>query len=208
VPTINSSLGSKKFQGGMREFVVNEEDGSEEGVYPEQQSQMPPQPQYQQVAVPTQQQFVQRGEARRQASLDNSKISEAAKRRIETLCGMSRLLKEVEIGENIFVLRSLKTKENRDILTASLKYDGTIEFSFELRKQALARSLVSVAGVDIDSFLGTSEFTAKLEFIDELDEAVSDRLYNEYLNINKEIKDKYSFKTDQEARETVEDIKK
>jgi hypothetical protein len=28
------------------------------------------------------------------------------------------------------------------------------------------------------------------------------------LNVNKEIKDKYSFKTDQEARETVEDIKK
>lgn len=191
----------------MREFVVNEE-GANEEFYPEAQMPNDFQPQYQQVPVPTRQQFAQRGEAKKQSSLENSKISEAAKRRIEALCGMSQLTKEVAVGENIFVLRSLKTKENREIINAALKYDGTVEFSFEIRKQALARSLVSVAGVDLEAFLGTTDFSAKLDFIDELDDAISDRLYNEYLAINKEIKDKYAIKTEQDAKEVIEDLKK
>jgi hypothetical protein len=202
VPTINSPLGSKSYQGGMKEFVVPDE------AEPEMYSQ-PAMPQVNYQTPPGQQpQFVSRSEIKRSVLNDNSRISEAGRKRIEMLCGMSQVFKEIELGENLFVLRSLKSKENREALTASLKYDGTIEFSFELRKQILVRSLVSVAGVDVDSFLGTTEFSAKLDFIDELDDAVSDRLYNEYLALNNEIKKKYALKNDQDVKEVVEDIKK
>ena len=215
MPTINSPLGSKKFQSNMREFVVDEEDGSQNPyAHPEhfEAPHMPPmasQNSFQQppMQMPPQPQFVNRNEIRRNVGSDN-KISEAAKKRIEMLCGMSQINREVMIGENSFGLRTLKSKESRDALAASLKYDGTIEFSFEIRKQILARSLFSVAGIDVESFLGSYEFEAKLNFLDELDDAVTERLYAEYIDLNKEIKDKYSLKSEQDIKGVIEEVKK
>jgi hypothetical protein len=216
VPTINSPLGSKKFQSNMREFVVDEEEGGGQHFHdhPEhfEAPYMPPmasQNSFQQppMQMPPQPQFINRNEIRRNVGSDN-KISEAAKKRVEMLCGMSQINREVTIGENSFILRSLKSKESRDALTSSLKYDGTIEFSFEIRKQILARSLFSVSGIDVESFLGTYDFEAKLNFIDELDDAVAERLYAEYVDLNKEIKDKYSFKSEQDIKGVIEEVKK
>jgi hypothetical protein len=213
VPTINSPLGSKKVAGGMREFVVDEEEANPQYQHqnmhyhqPSDYVDAPPShPQFQQPPPP---QAIHRSEIKRVSPTDNSKISEAGRKRIELLCGMTQLVRQVTIGENVFELRTLKTKENREVITSSLKFDGTIEFSFELRKQVLARSLVSVAGIDIESFVGSFDFNAKLDFVDELDDTICERLYSEYLDLNKETKEKFGFKTDAELSQVGEEIKK
>lgn len=206
--TITSSLGNKSFQPGLKEYVVPDESIPEEEIvnpYAKNQVNIQSQPQMQLDRDAIRESLELERRAKMQAE---AKVSPAAKKRIEMLCGMSMLTREVDIDNNIFTLRTLKSKENRQALVDAVKYDGTIEFSFELRKQILARSIEKIAGVEIDAFLGSFDFKAKLEFIDELDEAVLDKLYNEYLSLNKEIKDKYSAKNEVEVKEVIEDIKK
>lgn len=195
--TINSPLGTKTYATGvMREYVVPDETENMEVVnpYARQQMGMPVDPIRQSLE-----------EERR---VKDNRLAPAARKRIEMLCGMSSLTREVNIDQNIFVLKSLRAKDNRQTLLDAMKYDGTVEFSFELRRQVLARSLLQIAGSDVEAFLGTSDFKARLEFLDELDEAVLDRLYNEYLILSKEIKDKYSLVKEEEVKEAIEDIKK
>lgn len=211
MPTINSPITNKNYQqnAGMREFVIP--DGSDEmdhhQHYPEEhmhQASPMQAPQY-----PAQQNIpLQSVMQNRKSAEKNNKISDAGRKRIEILCGMSSLTKEVDIEGNIFVLRSLKSKESRDCLVSSLKYDGTIEFTFELRKQILARSIATVSGIDLADFVGSYDFEAKLQFIDELDDLIIDKLYAQYLSLNKQIKDKYGLSDQNVVKEVVEDIKK
>ena len=173
----------------MREFVVDEQgEDMEQGDYQHQQ--------YHQT-IPN-----------RNFEREPQKTAESSRKRVEILCGMTQLSKNIEVGENSFVIKSLKTRDNREALLAAVKFDGTVEFPFELKKQILARSLTSVSGIDIEMFLGNNSFKSRLDFIDELDEALADRLYQEYLNLTKEIKDKYSIKTQDDLKEVSEDIKK
>lgn len=137
-----------------------------------------------------------------------NKLSDGAKRRIEMLLGMSQTTREVKIDSNVFILRSLKSKEMRDALASAFEFDGTIQAPYEIRKQILSRSLTHVAGVEINQFLGSSTIESKFLFIDELDESLLNRLYDEYLILSKDAKDKYSVNTESEAKEVVEDIKK
>jgi hypothetical protein len=136
------------------------------------------------------------------------RISEGAKRRIEMLIGLTRTTRDVDIEGNIFTLQSLKSKEMRQAIMTVAKYDGTIEGPFEMRKQYLARSITHVAGVEIDQFLASNTIEAKLAFIDELDEPLLNHLYNEYLELLKVAKEKYSINTVDEVKEVLEDLKK
>lgn len=129
-------------------------------------------------------------------------------RRIEMLIGMTRLTREVEIEGNSFVFRSLKGKEMREAATAASEFDGTVQLPYEIRRQLLARSISSIAGIELEQFIGSSTLDSKLLFVDELDEALSSRLYNEYVILSIEAKEKYSIKTVEEAQEVSDDLKK
>lgn len=208
MPTINSSLSNKSYQGGLKEYVVSDE--SQPSI-PQEEIVNP----YARNAQPAMTSMHNHNaikesleDEKRILNRMDSRISPAAKKRIEMLCGMSSIERQVDIEGNIFILRSIKSKDNRQALSAAIKFDGTVEFSFELRKQILARSLISIAGADIDAFLGTNDFDIKLEFLEELDEAILDRLYNEYLLLSKEIKEKYSISKEEEVKEVVDELKK
>lgn len=147
-------------------------------------------------------------EARVARNTGKTRLSEAAKRRIEVLCEMSRVTRSVDIDGNIFVLRNLKAKENRDAFITFSQFDGTVQLAFEMRRQVLARSLFQVAETDIELFLGDDSLEARLEFIDELDESVIIKLYDEYVQLEKESSSKYLVKDDALAKEVTEDLKK
>lgn len=136
------------------------------------------------------------------------RLNEGAKKRIEFLIGMLRTTRNVVINNEKYILQSLKDSEKREAIMEVAKYDGTVQATFEMRKQLLARSLVMIAGVDVSAFLGTNDFSAKLEFIDQLDSAFISRLYTEYLLLQEEAKRKYDINSDEEAKEVIEDLKK
>lgn len=136
------------------------------------------------------------------------KVSDSARKRIEMLLGMSQTTREVNIENNIFVLRTLKAKEMREAMMAAFDFDGTVQAPYEMRKQLLGRALTHIAGIEIEQFIGTSTLDGKMAFIDELDDNLLNRLYDEYVKLSNTAKEKYSIKNPEDMKEVVEDIKK
>jgi hypothetical protein len=147
-------------------------------------------------------------EAKTKRSSGASRLSEGAKKRIEMLCGISRNFKEVDVDGNQFVLRTLKSKELLEALVSSAKLDGTISLPFQTRKELLARSLVKIAATDVYLFLGDDSIEARLEFLDELEEPIIEKLYREYTLLVDEVNNRYGLNESQVAKEVPEDIKK
>ncbi len=228
MPKFDSPIGSKQFHGQpMREISVPDESGYQPPRGPLPQQTRPPmhdhgppvfdeasmrefQAQMNPVQPVREMTDVERDIlAAKKAKKDGrERLSEGAKRRIEMLIGMSRMSKTVDINGTTFTLQTLKNEEAREVLISSVPYDGTIEFSFENAKQTLARSLTQIAGTDIDQFLSSSELSIKLDFIGELPQALFTRLYNEYVALDTESREKFGLATEAEVKEVVEDLKK
>jgi len=196
----------------MREFVVDDQSGySDEDVSSYQFNQrVPPVPQrpeqnYQSTVADHEYEI---RKAREDKRLGRERISEGAKKRIEMLIGITRSVKEVDVEGTQFTFQTLKSKEMREAFSVLAQVDGSIHAPFEIRRQLLARSISKIAGIEIEEFIGNSSLDAKLMFIDELDEALLNRLYAEYSALAEESKNKFSVKTDNEAKEIVEDLKK
>ena len=136
------------------------------------------------------------------------RLSDGAKRRIEMLVGMARMTKTFDVEGTTFTLQTLRSKEVRDGLAAAVPFDGTIHFSFESAKQTLARSLIEIAGASIDQFLSSSDLDVRLDFIEDLPQALFTRLYNEYAALDNEAQAKFAMKSEAEVKEVVEDLKK
>lgn len=227
--SFESPLGKKKFGGSqMREFDVPDESGYSEGPPMEngepvvRRRQIPQvntdqirdfqakmqredMPVYEQDPAEVERQIRQSREDRRSG---RERLDAGAKRRIEMLVGMTRITRSVELEGNIFTLKSLRSKEMREALMYASEYDNTIQSPFEIRKQLLARSIIQVAGLEIEQFLGSNDIEAKYDFIDLMDESLMNRLYNEYLALVREASAKYAVKNENDVKEIVNDLKK
>lgn len=144
--------------------------------------------------------------ARQARKIGNEPLSEGARRRIEFLIGMTRLTRIVVIENTNFVLQTLKSKEMRESLLGASEFDRTIQSPFEIRKQLLARSLISIGDVDIEAFLNSNSLESRLEFIEEMDHELLGRLYEEYLILAKESKEKFAIKNNIENAKDVEGV--
>lgn len=147
-------------------------------------------------------------EARELKRLGKERLSEGAKKRLESLLGMTRHQRETVVNQISFVLQTLTGAQTRETIMNTSKYDGTVESPFEMRVQILARSLVSIGGVDFEQFVGSNSLNIKVTFIEGLDDFLLNKLYDEYLIMTKEAKQKYSVNNAQEAQEVINDIKK
>jgi len=147
-------------------------------------------------------------EAKRAKVTGKERLSEGAKRRINILIGAAKTTRQIELDGNIWELQSLTGKETQDALISAAQFDGTVQFSYELRKQLLSRSIISIGGVDIATFLSSTNFNDRLNLMDDLDESLLMRIYEEYIIMSKESKERYAIKTEADAKELVEDLKK
>jgi hypothetical protein len=146
--------------------------------------------------------------AREAKRTGKERLNDGAKRRIEMLLGITRTTRQFKIGDTDFVIKTLKSKEMRESVMAASEFDGTVQYLFELRRQFLARSLVEIGGIEVNQFVGSNSVEARYDLIDNLDDAVLNKLYDEYSLLTKEANDKYSIKTTEEATQVVEDLKK
>lgn len=147
-------------------------------------------------------------QARQEKLRAQTNLSDGARRRIEMLIGMTRVTREVIIENNNYVLQTLKGKEMREAIMMASEYDGTVQSPFEIRRQMLARSLCRVANVPIEQFIGDNSLEARLDFVDELDDMLLNRLMDEYSELTKEAKSKYAMTTPEQVQEVAEDLKK
>tara|TARA_R110000868_G_scaffold46524_5_gene153622 strand:- start:2247 stop:2858 length:612 start_codon:yes stop_codon:yes gene_type:complete len=199
MPSYESPLGKKSFgSSSMKEYDVPDESNSD------LQSRF--QSDFQEELSEQEQKELR--EARKAKLSGKERLNDGAKRRIEMLIGMSRVSRSCELDGNSYLFQSLKSKDMRDVYTASAEFDGTIHFAYEIRRQTIARSLSQVGGVDINQFLGSNTFESRLMFLDELPESLLQRLFIEYRELEKESNEKYAIKTEGDAKEVVEDLKK
>lgn len=150
-------------------------------------------------------------EARKQKATNEVKISQPGKQRLEILANIGRLTKEVEIGGVRFSLRTLKTRETREValaaFSANIKTD--LEASYEMRRQQLARSIHKIDGHDVALVLGNDTFAARLYWIDnDLEESVALKLFAEMNTLNEQARSQFDIKTEEQAKEVSEDLKK
>lgn len=144
----------------------------------------------------------------REIQRGHGRLNEGARRRIEILLGMVRDSRHVDLTSGIYTLQTLRSQELREAIVATQPFDGTIQGPFEIRRQLLARSLVQIAGIEIDQFVGSSDLEVKLEVMDQLPEALLTRLFNEYNLMVAEARDKYAIKTEEDAKEVLQELKK
>lgn len=147
-------------------------------------------------------------EARKAKVTGRERLSDSAKKRIEMLCGMFNDTREVDLNGQVFVLRTLTGKELREASKAASLHDNSVELPFEIRKQFLARSLMQIAGTDVEMFLGDDGIEARSEFAEKLPEPVLNKLYGEYLQLVADSNKKYSINDEAEAQEVAADLKK
>ncbi|HEY5268240.1 MAG TPA: hypothetical protein VII94_03850 [Candidatus Saccharimonadales bacterium] len=224
-PKFESPIGSKQFNGPvMKDFTVPDNSGPQpppqqrrrdnspppfdEAALQEFQSRMQPSSQSHPMAREVTEVEKEFSSIKRERREGKERLSEGAKRRIEMLIEMTRATKEIEVEGKLYKLQSLSSQELREAVTASIDFNGTIQYMFENRKQLLARSLTIVAGVDIDQFLSSSDLEARLEFIELLDHALLVRLFDEYVILAQGVQDKYAIKTETQVKEVLEDLKK
>jgi hypothetical protein len=143
----------------------------------------------------------------RAAKMGGSRLSSAAKARIDMLCGISRAKREIVLDGQEYKLQILKAKEQKDAILEASRVDG-IETPFAVRHQILARSLYHVGGVDMDLLVGDTSIEARLEALDELPETLLIKLFDEYNKLFEETRDRYFPKTEAEVAQVVEDLKK
>lgn len=228
MPEFRSPLGNKQFQGQpMSDLSVPDESGPagpprhvrphrthEEPVFDEramrefQAAQMQMEPTQQKPVrelSEVEQQILAAKKAKREGK---ERLSDGARRRIEILLGMTRMTRDIDLDGQLYKLRTLTSEELRDALVATAEFDGSVQFIFEMRKQVLARSLIMVAGVEIEQFLNSHDLVDRLYFVEILDHALLIRLYNEYTDLAQEAQNKYSPKTEAQVKEVLEDLKK
>lgn len=219
----DSPIGKKQFQGQpIKETVIPDESGYTASSVSSRQpnfqlddvalrdfntrmgsAQMPPMPSQDQAEL--EQQF---REAREAKKLGKERLNEGARRRIEMLVGMTRATRTVTLENNVYVLQTLRDQELRDAVVSASAFDGSVQSPFEIRKQLLARSIIQIAGMDFDQFIGSRDLEAKLDCITLFDHYLLGRLYDEYLAMVKEARERYAIKDETDAKEVVEDLKK
>lgn len=137
-----------------------------------------------------------------------TRLNEGARRRIEMLLEITRSTRTVELESGVYVLQTLKAKEMREAIFLASKFDETVESPFEIRKQFLSRSLIQIAGVSVEQFIGSYDLESRMALIDELPEPLLNRLHKEYLLLVEEARKEFSIKSDADAKEVLEDLKK
>lgn len=137
------------------------------------------------------------------------RISEFGKRRIELLSNIGRLTKDVDVGTNVFSLRTLKTVEMREATLASMqeaKMDMEVHFS--ARNQQLARALYKIDGEDVSVVLGSNDLEVRLALIDSMENSLVERLWDALTVLKTEAANQYGIKNAKGAEEVAADLKK
>jgi hypothetical protein len=213
MPHFESPLGKQKIASApFKEFEVPDESGYVESAPRSRSTSIPDESTLNAFQAKMQEEdpavIEQQVWAAKAARQGKERLNDGARRRIEMLVGMTCSTREVVIGENVFVLQTLRSKEMREAMMATAATADGIQSLFESRRQLLARSIKQVAGMSIELFLGDTSLDSKLAFVDEQDDALLDRLWFEYSKLTEEAKNKFAVKTEEDVKEVIADLKK
>ncbi len=141
-------------------------------------------------------------------SRTEERMEPGAKRRVEILLGLGRGIKDITIDNITFSLRTLKNIEWKEAIKAVAMADLAVEQAYEMRAQILSRSIFAIDNQPVEMVIGSQKFDDKVDFVQNLDEAVVSYLYDTYNKLVTENRAKFNLNTVEGAQEAVEEIKK
>lgn len=207
---IESPLGKKIYSSTApqrRVLMVPEEDPSltQGGTF-----QHPPQ--QRQAGVKMSMEEMEELEQMRNQTIDRqTRVSPEARNRLEFLSGIGRMEESVTVENVKFTLQSIKSGEQEEVfeVVSDLGNVSAIKLQFEIRAQTLARAIFAIDDQPLGIVIGSLNIADKVAATRQLDENVADYLYKWYQeHIVKKAQDKYAVKTEEDAQEVIEAIKK
>ena len=144
----------------------------------------------------------------------------ADKRRLEILIGIGREYRDVELNTNegrvVFKLQTIKARERQHVakMLNQLFKQRTNENLHALRDTTLAYAIDSIDGISLDNLLNCEnmneddKYYIRESFIREMDDNVSLFLYKNFEILDEESKSRYTWGTEDGAKEVAEAISK
>lgn len=151
---------------------------------------------------------------RRQKMAEASSVSDGARQRVEMLVGIGRAVKTVSVGDAKYSMRSLKSKEMKYLAqkTSEAAKSNVISSIYDGRTLALSMAIYAIDGIDIDIVLDCygepDRLASRMAFFDEMDDALLSYLYSQWEALVKENNEKYSIKSEADAKEVLASVKK
>lgn len=188
---VNSPLGKKIYSSTTPQTLVVSEEGQPLGDYPElpppvsrRGTPLPPLPPgAKQLSV---EEFSQYEQKKKEIITKHSKISPEAKERVNVLLGLGRKYRDVQVGDQVFSIRTLKDGEEATaILEAG---SGNKGYFWELRLWTLALAVEKIDGYPTKQILGVTEDKDIVEIFREMAQIVIQYLYDQYAELVKEVK--------------------
>jgi hypothetical protein len=130
------------------------------------------------------------------------KINSVALSKLEFLLGISRKVVDVEVQGVVFTLKTLKNKEKQNIVLEAAKQESVLLQSFSVKDLTIAYSLFKINDELIDNIIG-SNINNKMEFIKEMDSNLVEKLWDEYIKLNKDEDPEALGKSTEEVRDTI-----
>lgn len=156
---------------------------------------------------------------RRRMMQEAAQVNNTSERtRVEFLAGMGRAVKLVEIvtpeGKVTYHVRTLKSKEMKFLFqqTEAAAKTSQVGSVFDGRILSLALAVFAIDGIDFDVILGCQNSPDRLhrriDFFDELDDVIVNKIYEEWGALVKEHNSKYAIKDEKDAKEVMASVKK
>lgn len=128
--------------------------------------------------------------------------------RIEYLADIGRMTKDVKIGENTFTLRTLKSKENKAVLLTLVDAANRVDEAYGIKFHTLARAILRLDGQPFEHFVGDKGIAAVISVLEEMEDGVTDKLFNEYLELKSSSDASFAIKDDSDLKEVSEALGK
>lgn len=149
--------------------------------------------------------------ARRKAILDEEKrVNPILKKKVEVLTGIGRETDTVEVGSDKISIRTLKAKESKALAKLAELFNAVspVDFVFDIREQTLARSVYAINGVKVEDIIDSDDIQDKVDLLNELGDPAIAYLHERYTVLATKAREKYSVRTNEEAKEVAEAVKK
>ena len=137
-----------------------------------------------------------------------SPISQPVKTRIEFLADIGKMTRDVKIGENTFTLRTLKSRESREVYLFIMSANNKIDEAYNIKYYTLAYSLTKIDGQPLEFMVPIKIFEDRIKALEGMEDSLTDKLYQEYSALKTSSEEAYNLKTDEDVKEVSEALKK
>lgn len=138
----------------------------------------------------------------------NPSITPQAKTRLEYLADIGRLTKDVVIDGITFTLKTLKSKEQKQVYLTLVDVTNKVDEAYNIKYYSLAYSLIKIDQQNIEMMFKIDSLQDKIKLLEDLEESTTDRLFAAFEELKNTANDRFAIKTEEDIKEISDSLKK